>query len=118
MPEKPLGLTPSSLNAHEIRRQIQQNSAALPDASGSFQTGQFSREKRVKFQRDVTLGAEFRIGQGDRVHVEAVGHVHAVPVEYLVALLRHTREVKGNPGVWMPWNYEETLARLAVDKVK
>jgi len=38
--------------------------------------------------------------------------------EYLVALLRHPREVKEKPGGWMPWNYEETLNRLPAGDVK
>lgn len=33
--------------------------------------------------------------------------------DYLVALQRHADEVSLNPGEWMPWNYQETLARLA-----
>jgi hypothetical protein len=28
-------------------------------------------------------------------------------------LQRHAAELKGNPTAWMPWNYRETLARLA-----
>ena len=35
------------------------------------------------------------------------------PFDYLVALQRHADEVSLNPGEWMPWNYQETLARLA-----
>ncbi len=31
------------------------------------------------------------------------------PFEYLVALLRHHREVDKAPENWMPWNYRETL---------
>jgi transposase len=37
----------------------------------------------------------------------------ANPFDYLTELLRHTEELKGNPSAWMPWNYRETLARLA-----
>jgi transposase len=33
--------------------------------------------------------------------------------DYLMELLRHTEELKQNPSEWMPWNYRETLARLA-----
>lgn len=32
--------------------------------------------------------------------------------EYLVALLRHPREVAAGPEKWLPWNFEETLAGL------
>ena len=28
-------------------------------------------------------------------------------------LLRHPEQLKQNPSEWMPWNYRETLARLA-----
>ena len=32
--------------------------------------------------------------------------------DYLVALLRHPREVAAAPEKWLPWNFEETLAGL------
>lgn len=35
------------------------------------------------------------------------------PFDYLVALQRHHEEVAANPADWRPWNYQETLARLA-----
>jgi transposase len=38
----------------------------------------------------------------------------ANPFDYLTALLRHVEELKQNPSEWMPWNYRETLARLAM----
>lgn len=34
--------------------------------------------------------------------------------DYLVQLQRHARELAANPAEWMPWNYRETVARLAV----
>src|ERR1700723_3077134 len=37
----------------------------------------------------------------------------ANPFDYLTELLRHAAELKRNPSGWMPWNYRETLARLA-----
>jgi hypothetical protein len=37
----------------------------------------------------------------------------ANPFDYLTELLRHAEELKRNPSEWMPWNYRETLARLA-----
>ena len=37
----------------------------------------------------------------------------ANPFDYLTELLRHTAELKQHPSEWMPWNYRETLARLA-----
>jgi transposase len=37
----------------------------------------------------------------------------ANPFDYLTELLRHAGELKREPSEWMPWNYRETLARLA-----
>ena len=37
----------------------------------------------------------------------------ASPFGYLTELLRHARELPRKPSEWMPWNYRETLARLA-----
>ena len=37
----------------------------------------------------------------------------ANPIDYLTQLQRHARELASNPFEWMPWNYRETLARLA-----
>src|ERR1035437_8432285 len=36
--------------------------------------------------------------------------------DYLTELQRHARELTANPAEWMPWNYRETLARLATDR--
>jgi len=35
------------------------------------------------------------------------------PFEYLNELQRHPDEVAADPSAWMPWNFRETLARLA-----
>jgi transposase len=35
------------------------------------------------------------------------------PFDYLTELQRHAEELKRNPSEWMPWNYRETLTRLA-----
>jgi transposase len=32
--------------------------------------------------------------------------------EYVVALLRHPKELAANPGEWMPWTFRETLERM------
>jgi hypothetical protein len=37
----------------------------------------------------------------------------AYPFDYLTELQRHAEELKRSPSEWMPWNYRETLARLA-----
>jgi transposase len=33
--------------------------------------------------------------------------------DYLTELMRHSEELKQNPSAWMPWNYRDSLARLA-----
>ena len=38
----------------------------------------------------------------------------ANPFDYLTELQRHAEELKRNPADWMPWNYRDTLARLAL----
>src|SRR5215467_5051938 len=38
----------------------------------------------------------------------------ANPFDYLTELQRHAEELKHNPSAWMPWNYRDTLARLAL----
>ena len=37
----------------------------------------------------------------------------ANPFDYLTELLRHAEELKRSRSEWMPWNYRDTLARLA-----
>jgi len=37
----------------------------------------------------------------------------ANPFDYLTELLRHQAELKTRPAEWMPWNYRDTLARIA-----
>ena len=37
----------------------------------------------------------------------------ANPFDYLNELQRHAGELKQDPSAWMPWNYQDTLARLA-----
>ena len=37
----------------------------------------------------------------------------ANPFDYLTELLRHPAEMKEHPAEWMPWNYRQTLTRLA-----
>ena len=45
------------------------------------------------------------------IHTCELNDVNAF--DYLTELLRHTAELKQNPSEWMPWNYRDTLARLA-----
>jgi transposase len=53
-------------------------------------------------------------GVGDRfmslIHTAELAGVNVF--DYLVALLRHSREVLANPAQWLPWNFEDTLAGL------
>ncbi len=44
------------------------------------------------------------------IHTAELNHVE--PFDYLVALLRHHREVDKTPADWMPWNYRDALASL------
>jgi transposase len=37
----------------------------------------------------------------------------ANPFDYLTEVQRHARKLEANPSEWMPWNYRETLVRLA-----
>jgi hypothetical protein len=37
----------------------------------------------------------------------------ANPFHYLTELQRHAEDLTANPAEWMPWNYRETLVRLA-----
>jgi hypothetical protein len=45
------------------------------------------------------------------IHTCELNDVNAF--DYLTELLRHVAELKQNPSAWMPWNYRDTLARLA-----
>ena len=37
----------------------------------------------------------------------------ANPFHYLTELQRHTEQLQQKPSEWMPWNYRDTLVRLA-----
>ncbi len=54
---------------------------------------------------------------GDRfmsmIHTAELAGVN--PFDYLVGLLRHAKHVAENPSQWMPWNYRETLTRIAAE---
>ena len=45
------------------------------------------------------------------IHTAELNHVP--PFDYLVALLRHHKDVERAPADWMPWTYSQALARLA-----
>lgn len=40
-------------------------------------------------------------------------HAHADPFDYLTQLQRHHQQVSASPGQWLPWNYQQQLARTA-----
>jgi hypothetical protein len=42
----------------------------------------------------------------------------ANPFDYLVVLLRHKALLAASPADWMPWNYKETLADLALEQAR
>ena len=44
------------------------------------------------------------------IHTAELNDVNAF--DYMVALLRHPRQIAEHPGEWMPWNYRATLERL------
>ncbi len=48
------------------------------------------------------------------IHTAELARVNAF--DYLCELQRHAREVAEDPGQWFPWNYRETLERIAVKK--
>lgn len=43
---------------------------------------------------------------------------HENPFDYLTALQRNAKAVADNPADWLPWNYRETLQRLAARDAK
>ena len=45
------------------------------------------------------------------IHTCELNEINAF--DYLTELLRHPEELQQNPAEWMPWNYRDTLARLA-----
>jgi len=48
------------------------------------------------------------------IHTAELAEANAF--DYLCELQRHAGEVKEDPGQWMPWNYRETLQRIAAEK--
>lgn len=66
--------------------------------------------KNSLFYRTVN-GAEVGDLYMSLIHTCELNRVNSF--DYLTELLRHTEELKQNPSEWMPWNYRDTLARLA-----
>ena len=48
------------------------------------------------------------------IHTAELAEANAF--DYLCELQRHAREVAEDPGQWFPWNYRETLERIAAEK--
>ena len=46
------------------------------------------------------------------VHTAELNGVN--PFDYMVALLRYQKQVAANPAEWMPWNYQQSIARLGL----
>jgi hypothetical protein len=78
-------------------------------------------DERLRFQQQHSksildalhgwLGAQFA---ERRVEPHTCQLCGANSFDYLAELQRHARELTASPAEWMPWNYRETLARLAV----
>ncbi|MCP4042813.1 MAG: hypothetical protein GY731_12800, partial [Gammaproteobacteria bacterium] len=47
------------------------------------------------------------------IHTAELSGVNAF--DYLCELQRHAEQVKEDPGQWMPWNYRDTLRRIAAE---
>ena len=47
------------------------------------------------------------------VQIHTCGLNQVNPFDYLTELQRHAAELRANPAGWMPWNYQERLARPA-----
>jgi len=73
--------------------------------------------KRVILHRKNSLF--FKTENGARVGDLWMSLIHTCelngvnPFEYLVAVLRHSKQVRESPGAWLPWNYQESLAQAA-----
>ena len=68
-----------------------------------------ARASSFTFSNAVTIAARWTRQILDQGGMAAVVN----PFDYLTELQRHAEELKQNPSEWMPWNYRETLARLA-----
>jgi hypothetical protein len=42
----------------------------------------------------------------------------ADPFDSLAQLQRHATEITANPASWMPWNYRDTLAASAAERIR
>jgi transposase len=50
------------------------------------------------------------------IHTAELANIN--PFDYLCELQRHASDVAANPDQWMPWNYAETRAKLAKEKLE
>ncbi len=67
--------------------------------------------KNALFYKDVERRRSRRsVHESDPHHCELN---KANPFDYLTELQKHSEELKQKPSEWMPWNYRETLVRLA-----
>jgi hypothetical protein len=60
--------------------------------------------------QDAERSASRRSFMSPRSHVRLNG---VNTLDYLTELQRHSAELAGHGSEWMPWNYRETVARLA-----
>ncbi len=81
--------------------------SALPRGTGAEKGDSASQKLPVyKTRKGAQMGDLFM----SLIHTSELNDVNAF--DYLTELLRHPEELKQNPE-WMPWNYRDTLARLA-----
>ena len=66
--------------------------------------------KNALFYRTMN-GAE--VGDLFMTLIHTCGLNHVNPLDYLTELQRHAAELRADPAAWMPWNYQEQLARAA-----
>lgn len=72
--------------------------------------------KRCVLRRKASMFYRTEIGAwiGDILMclIETARFARKNPLEYLVALQKYATRVRANPELWLPWNYQQTLAAL------
>lgn len=69
-------------------------------------------ERAALLHQKTRKGAQMGDLSMSLIHTCELNGVNAF--NYLTELQRHAEELKRNPSKWMPWNYRETLTRLAM----
>ena len=98
--------------------QVQASDLEAFVVQASTRVGRITMQKVIailrSFLRFLAVSGEIPDGRPvhELIHTCELNEVNAF--DYLTELLRHTEELKQNPSEWMPWNYRDTLARLAM----